>query len=278
LPLQYPEHLLSKLFGGFPLWFGLARADRFWDLYYATSSTGNNRRCVLFVDLSPKQCNFQKLHSLARLCYIMPAHFGMRIVFAGTDHWVTSTGCEKASKVLTLLKCTVQIELLMRYGKYSQALSLLQQLCKNPDALDPPARGLSQGLTGRPSAWQALDLLTQIAREPDADNLTLYHLSTWLLSVCISSCCTSCLNCHCCLRTFPNMPLPSGLLTCMLLVLPRICIKNARGVCKRCFLLFYILLIIILHVSLMTWLGLFFCRLLRKPTAGMGASSDALPL
>lgn len=84
---------------------------------------------------------------------------------------------------VTYIGNVVQIELLMRYNKYPQALTVLRQLCVTPETLNPPPKGLSQGLTGRPSAWQALTLLANIAQEPGADDLTLYHLSTWLLTV-----------------------------------------------------------------------------------------------
>jgi hypothetical protein len=77
----------------------------------------------------------------------------------------------------------MQIALLTSHEQWPQALDLLRQLCTAPGTLDPAPAGLSVGLTGRPSAWQALALLEKLPESPATTELSLLHLTEWLLEV-----------------------------------------------------------------------------------------------
>ena len=77
----------------------------------------------------------------------------------------------------------LQIEHMEGHQEWGQALQLLRRLCEKPEALTPAPRGLSAGLTGRPSAWHALSLLQRIPDEGTAARLAVQHMADWLLRV-----------------------------------------------------------------------------------------------
>ena len=77
------------------------------------------------------------------------------------------------------------MELFEGHGKHVDALDTYRELCINAEALDPPPRGVSAGLTGRLAANHALAYL---ARIPDSDPgsstaLICRCLEQWLLKV-----------------------------------------------------------------------------------------------
>lgn len=78
---------------------------------------------------------------------------------------------------------SLQIEHLEAHQEWGQALQLLRRLCTAPQNLTPSPRGLSAGLTGRPSAWHALSMLQKIPDGAAAAQLAVQHMHDWLLDV-----------------------------------------------------------------------------------------------